>query len=77
MEFPNAWGGKISMPPVVGVRIFSGTTHSTEQNVEWGRGEGLFVSFIQSILHCNEKLHAGSKYMCTLEYQVAQYCGLS
>ena len=28
LEFPNAWGGgKISMPPVVGVRIFSGTTH--------------------------------------------------
>ena len=29
MEFPNAWGGKISMPPVVGVQIFSGTTHFT------------------------------------------------
>ena len=28
MEFPNAWGGKISMPPVIGVRIFSGTTKS-------------------------------------------------
>ena len=29
LEFSNAWGGsKISMPPVVGVRIFSGTTHS-------------------------------------------------
>ena len=28
LEFPNAWGGKISMSPVVGVRIFSGTIHS-------------------------------------------------
>ena len=28
LEFLNAWGGgKISMPPVVGVWIFSGTTH--------------------------------------------------
>ena len=33
MEFLNAWGGgiKISMPPVVGVLIFSGTTQSEPQ----------------------------------------------
>ena len=25
-EVPNAWGGKLSMPPVVGVWVFFGTT---------------------------------------------------
>ena len=39
LEFPNAWGGgKISMPPVVGVRIFSGATHF--QVLSWGYGGG-------------------------------------
>ena len=31
-------GGKISMPPVVGVRIFSGATHF--QVLSWGYGGG-------------------------------------
>ena len=32
-------GGKISMPPVVGVRIFSGATHF--QVLSWGYGGGV------------------------------------
>ena len=50
LEFPNAWGGgKISMPPVVGVRIFSGTTHLTPLDV---RGLKHLLLFSLSFSYC-------------------------
>ena len=54
MEFPNAWRGKISVPPVVGVRIFSGTTQCNKRGPPIpgapltyftdGRSKGIFWS---------------------------------
>ena len=42
-------GGKISMPPVVGVRIFSGTTHLTPLDV---RGLKQLLLFSLSFSYC-------------------------
>ena len=39
-------GGKISMPPVVGVQIFSGTTHLYELLFEI-----LFPAFLIEVIH--------------------------
>ena len=47
------WGGKISMPPVVGVRIFSGTTHLLHlvTKHEFGIETGDIHIFLNNLLY--------------------------